>query len=130
MSIWRQSQTTKFLLTWMLQVSGRVLTIRQSSLNNRGGSTEHQFLRVLFAEEVRVANMVRYVISAIWDMNKNAFGMHLLKHTHILSLFHTNTPLCLVSISPTFYERNCANFLAPVKSLTFTSHTKKLWVKL
>ncbi len=29
------------------------------------------------------------------------------------------------SISPTFYERNCANFLAQVKNLTFTSSTKK-----
>jgi hypothetical protein len=34
------------------------------------------------------------------------------------------------SISPTFYERNCANFLSPIKSLTFTSSTKKLCAKL
>jgi hypothetical protein len=34
------------------------------------------------------------------------------------------------SISPTFYERNCADFLAPIKSLTFTSSTKKLCAKL
>jgi hypothetical protein len=34
------------------------------------------------------------------------------------------------SISPTFYECNCANFLAPIKSLTFTSSTKKLCAKL
>jgi hypothetical protein len=34
------------------------------------------------------------------------------------------------SISPTFYERNCTNFLAPIKSLTFTSSTKKLCAKL
>ncbi len=34
------------------------------------------------------------------------------------------------SISPTFYERNCANFLAPIKSFTFTSSTKKLHAKL
>ncbi len=33
-------------------------------------------------------------------------------------------------ISPTFYERICANFLAPVKNLTFTSSTKKLRPKL
>jgi hypothetical protein len=34
------------------------------------------------------------------------------------------------SISPTFYERNCANFFALIKSLTFTSSTKKLRAKL
>jgi hypothetical protein len=33
-------------------------------------------------------------------------------------------------ISPTFYERNCANYLAPVKNLTFSSRTKKLSAKL
>jgi hypothetical protein len=32
-------------------------------------------------------------------------------------------------ISPTFYQRICANFLAP-KSLTYTSSTKELCAKL
>jgi hypothetical protein len=32
----------------------------------------------------------------------------------------------LESILPTFYECNWANFLAPIKSLTFTASTKKL----
>jgi hypothetical protein len=36
----------------------------------------------------------------------------------------------LESISPTFYEGKCANFLAPIKSLTLTSSTKKLHPKL
>ncbi len=36
----------------------------------------------------------------------------------------------LESNSSTFNERNCANFLAPVKNLTFTSSTKKLPTKL
>jgi hypothetical protein len=36
----------------------------------------------------------------------------------------------LESILPTFYEHNCANFLAPIKSLTFTSSTYKLCAKL
>jgi hypothetical protein len=36
----------------------------------------------------------------------------------------------LESISPTFYEHNCANFLAQIKSFTFTSSTKKLHAKL
>ncbi len=31
----------------------------------------------------------------------------------------------LESISPTFYESNCANFLTPIKSLTFKSKHKK-----
>jgi hypothetical protein len=35
-----------------------------------------------------------------------------------------------VSISPTFYWRNCANILAQIKSLTFTASTKKLRAKL
>ncbi len=35
-----------------------------------------------------------------------------------------------VSISPTFFERNWAIFFAPIKSLTFTSSTKKLCKKL
>jgi hypothetical protein len=35
-----------------------------------------------------------------------------------------------MAISPTFYERNCANFLAPIKNLIFTSSTKKLCTKL
>ncbi len=35
----------------------------------------------------------------------------------------------LESISPTFYERNCTNFLVQVKNLTFTSSTKKLRTK-
>jgi hypothetical protein len=35
-----------------------------------------------------------------------------------------------VSISPTFFERNSANILAPIKSLTFTSSTKRLCTKL
>ncbi len=34
------------------------------------------------------------------------------------------------SISPTFFELNWANFLVPIKSLTFTSSTKKLRAKL
>ncbi len=34
------------------------------------------------------------------------------------------------SISPTFYELNCANVHVPIKSLTFTSSTKKLHGKL
>ncbi len=34
------------------------------------------------------------------------------------------------SISPTFYEHNCANFLAQVKNLTFTSSTKTHSAKL
>ncbi len=36
----------------------------------------------------------------------------------------------LESISPTFCERNCANFFAPVKNLTFPSITKKFCTKL
>ncbi len=36
----------------------------------------------------------------------------------------------LEPISTTFYEHNCANFIAPIKSLTFTSSTKKLRAKL
>jgi hypothetical protein len=36
----------------------------------------------------------------------------------------------LESISPTFYERSCANVLVPVTSLTFTSSKKKLCTKL
>jgi hypothetical protein len=34
------------------------------------------------------------------------------------------------SIPTTFFERNCAIFFAPIKSLTFTSSTKKLRAKL
>ncbi len=34
------------------------------------------------------------------------------------------------SISPTFYDRICANILVPLKSLTFTASTKKLSAKL
>jgi hypothetical protein len=34
------------------------------------------------------------------------------------------------STSPTFFERNCAIFFEPIKSLTFTSRTKKLRAKL
>jgi hypothetical protein len=34
------------------------------------------------------------------------------------------------SILPTFYERNCANFHVPIKSLTFTLSTKKFQGKL
>jgi hypothetical protein len=36
----------------------------------------------------------------------------------------------LESISPTFFEPNCATFFAPKKSLTFTSITNKLRAKL
>jgi hypothetical protein len=36
----------------------------------------------------------------------------------------------LESILPRYYERNYANFLAPIKSLTFTSRAKKLHAKL
>ncbi len=36
----------------------------------------------------------------------------------------------LESISPTHYERICANILAPIKSLTFIASTKKLRAKL
>jgi hypothetical protein len=39
------------------------------------------------------------------------------------------TTVNLESISPTFHERTCTNFLAPVKNLTFTSSTKKFRAK-
>jgi hypothetical protein len=35
-----------------------------------------------------------------------------------------------LSISSAFFERNCAIFFAPLKSLTFTSSKKKLGAKL
>jgi hypothetical protein len=38
--------------------------------------------------------------------------------------------IALESISPTFKKGICANFLAPIKSLTFTASTKKLCSKL
>ncbi len=54
-----------------------------------------------------------------------SFCANLCAHGHLLFGLNGWWNWPLESISPIFYERNCADFRAPIKSLTLTSSTKK-----